>query len=156
MSFRRRRISARDQAARIRAAFPRFRAWAEGSTVRAEGDIQPSELSAVYRVGIEYELGLTPDVRVLSPAIKTRDDRTSIPHMYDQERLCLYMPWRREWSSCMPLGRAVIPWTAEWLFYYELWHVTGEWLGGGHETTPAGPYPEEREVIIDRNIRRHE
>ncbi|WP_179098563.1 hypothetical protein [Burkholderia pseudomallei] len=24
-----------------------------------------------------------------------------------------------------------IPWTAEWLWYYEYWRSTGKWVGGG-------------------------
>jgi hypothetical protein len=155
MPFRRRLISARDQAARLRAAFPGFRALARGSLVRAEGDITPTDLSATYRVEIQYKLGLSPDVRVLSPALYARTDDPFIPHMYYQDRLCLYLPGWREWSSSMPLGRVIVPWAAEWLFYYELWHATGEWLGGGHHISPAGPYPEEREVMIDGNTRRH-
>jgi hypothetical protein len=31
----------------------------------------------------------------------------------------------------MPLAMTVIPWISEWLYFYELWLVTGEWLGGG-------------------------
>ena len=27
-----------------------------------------------------------------------------------------------------------MPWVSLWLFFYEIWVVTGEWLGGGHDT----------------------
>jgi hypothetical protein len=155
MYARRRRISARDQAARLRAAFPGFRSQANGSVVTATGDIKPTALSATYRVEIRYDLGYSPDVRVIYPTLSAREDDPYIPHMYDQNRLCLFLPGRREWSSSMPLGRAIIPWAATWLFYYELWHATGEWLGGGHVTTPTGPYPDEQEVAIDANTRTH-
>jgi hypothetical protein len=30
------------------------------------------------------------------------------------------------------LAITVVPWISEWLIYYELWLVTGRWLGGGH------------------------
>jgi len=153
MPFKRRRISARDQAARLRAVFPGFRTSIAGPIMRAVGDIRPSDLSARYQIEILYELGFSPDVRVLSPGLSAREDEPYIPHMYDQDRLCLYLPGRREWSSAMPLGRVIIPWTATWLYYYELWHATGEWLGGGHGTAPTGPYPEEREIVIDENTR---
>ena len=46
--------------------------------------------------------------------------------MYDQERLCLYLPGSGEWSGGMSLAHTVIPWVSVWLFYYELWHATGE------------------------------
>lgn len=29
------------------------------------------------------------------------------------------------------LADTIIPWTVEWLYFYELWLATGEWLGGG-------------------------
>ena len=25
----------------------------------------------------------------------------------------------------------IVPWASLWLYYYEVWHATGEWLGGG-------------------------
>jgi hypothetical protein len=33
------------------------------------------------------------------------------------------------------LAITVVPWISEWLIYYELWLVTGRWLGGGHTST---------------------
>ena len=53
--------------------------------------------------------------------------------MYGQERLCLYLPGSGEWSSELPLGRTFLPWISLWLYFYEVWHATGEWLGGGLE-----------------------
>ena len=29
------------------------------------------------------------------------------------------------------ISNTIIPWTIEWLYFYELWLATGEWLGGG-------------------------
>jgi hypothetical protein len=37
----------------------------------------------------------------------------------------------------MFLADTVVPWTSEWLFFYEVWHATGLWLGGG--THPNRP-----------------
>ncbi len=37
-----------------------------------------------------------------------------------------------------PISRTIIPWAIEWLYYYEIWCVTGEWQGGGaHPTAKA-------------------
>ena len=33
----------------------------------------------------------------------------------------------------MFLSETIIPWAIEWLKYYELWRITGKWLGGGIE-----------------------
>lgn len=51
--------------------------------------------------------------------------------MYGQKTLCLYRPSKNEWDSPMSLADTVLPWTSLWLFYYEIWLATGEWLGGG-------------------------
>jgi hypothetical protein len=38
----------------------------------------------------------------------------------------------------MDLGDTIIPWSAEWLMYYELWLATdASWLGGGHSSSPT-------------------
>ena len=31
----------------------------------------------------------------------------------------------------MLLGNSVLLWASVWLFFYEVWTVTGKWLGGG-------------------------
>ena len=36
-----------------------------------------------------------------------------------------------EWSNKQLIADTTIPWAAEWLMYYELWHYDGVWLGGG-------------------------
>jgi hypothetical protein len=45
-------------------------------------------------------------------------------------------PAGREWTPADLLAETTIPWAAEWLHFYELWHLCGEWLGPGvgHES----------------------
>jgi hypothetical protein len=31
----------------------------------------------------------------------------------------------------MLIADSTIPWTAEWLIFYEIWKATGDWHGGG-------------------------
>lgn len=33
----------------------------------------------------------------------------------------------------MRLADTIVVWASEWLFFYESWLLTGDWLGGGHE-----------------------
>ena len=40
-----------------------------------------------------------------------------------------------EFNSSKLIANTIIPWTVEWLYYYELWLATGEWLGGGEHLT---------------------
>ena len=51
--------------------------------------------------------------------------------MYAQERLCVFHPSKNEWSARKLLTHTILPWTALWLYHYEMWHVTSEWHGGG-------------------------
>jgi hypothetical protein len=58
-----------------------------------------------------------------------------LPHIYNHGRrgtqLCLYLPMSGEWSAEMWLAETFVPWTVEWLKFFELWLVDGEWRGGG-------------------------
>ena len=114
-------------------AFPGFRSWVSGGKLVAEGDVQPSLLSARYRVRIEYAAGEPPEVRVPDPQLVCRPGADRIPHMYKQEILCLYLPCSGEWTPDLPIGHVHVPWISLWLLNYEMWHATGEWLGGGAE-----------------------
>jgi hypothetical protein len=109
----------------------------------AEGDITPTEISETYRVRIEYTPGEWPETFVVSPELVTRKKGVKIPHMYGQKELCLFLPLAREWRSDMPIATTIVPWASEWLHYYELWHLTGEWRGGGHEPDDKQPYRRE-------------
>ena len=127
-------LSAGEQYARMRILLPDFDCVTRsGKQLVAEGNVQPTALSVTYRVRIEYRGCKPPDVWVLSPPLVPREPGGRIPHMFRQERLCLYLPNTGQWSGDMVLAKVIVPWIALWLCYYEMWHATGEWLGGGHE-----------------------
>jgi hypothetical protein len=125
-------IGLREQAFYIRLRLPGFKTRLEGRTMVATGDIQPCALCETYNVRLEYRVWRPPKVEVLTPTLQQRDGE-KIPHMYGQKHLCLYLPGGGYWSPDQELARTIIPWAALWLNYYELWHATGKWLGGGHE-----------------------
>ena len=81
--------------------------------------------------------GPSPRVRVVDPSIPQPDDRVPVPHMYGQRELCLFHPDKGEFSLRSALAHTLIPWCAEWLFYYEVWRATGEWHGGGEHPREA-------------------
>lgn len=78
-----------------------------------------------------------PYVMVADPPIEPRPGGTydQIPHlMFDSDNpiksgLCLFDPDGREWSDADLISETTVKWASEWLHYYELWHLTGEWLG---------------------------
>jgi hypothetical protein len=78
----------------------------------------------MYQVEIRYKLTDCPKVRVLKPPLLAK-----APHRYGDGTLCLY--WYKEWiwRRHLLIAETIIPWTALWLLYYELWMDTGEWLG---------------------------
>jgi hypothetical protein len=93
------------------------------------GQLQPTSLSPSYTVSLTYKTGSPPKVHIRNPILDP-GLREALPHVYEGDRLCLYTPG--EWDESMWLSETIIPWTAEWLFHYEIWRATGRWEGGGH------------------------
>lgn len=85
---------------------------------------------------MRYHPAKPPSVRVLEPALETRNGEPP-PHLYRDGSLCLYFPRYREWNHTMWLLETTVPWTSEWLWHYELWLMTGHWHGGGTHGTPS-------------------
>ena len=63
-------------------------------------------------------------------------EKDDFPHKYHKDlkkqevQLCLNMPYEFDYS--LRIIDTIIPWTQEWLYFYEIWLTTGEWRGGGH------------------------
>ena len=120
------------QRAAVMGAFPHF-AWrvTRAGGLKWRGTLQPTPESPVYDVRIVHEPNVTPQVFVDRPVLR-RDAR----HRYPDGSLCLYWPNEWRWSPRESLAVTTIPWAALWLYYYELWCLTGEWLG---PSSPHGP-----------------
>ena len=96
------------------------------------GSIQPTELSPNYRIKIQYRGPQSPKVHVMEPSIHPK-----APHKYGDDSLCLFYPPDRSWEKQTIIAKTIIPWTAEWLIFYECWLETGNWLG--NEAPHKGP-----------------
>ncbi len=130
-SFKKKKISLLHQMHAIRENYP----LTETISINALqliwiGYLKPTPLSETYKVKVIYELGDSPKTWVLDPPLRKRGTE-DIPHMYSQERLCLFLPGEGSWRSDKYIAGTIIPWISEWLYFYEMWHVTGKWLGGG-------------------------
>lgn len=121
----------RRQKQALRDVYPSLKCEVNGTTLIVVGEVQPMPLSETYRVRIVYVFGQAPEAHVDEPALKSRDDGCPIPHVYEGPRPCLYLPGTGEWTGKEMIAETVIPWLLLWLFYYELWHATGRWDGGG-------------------------
>ena len=90
-----------------------------------QGTLQPTNGSPVYTIKMILP-AYYPSVWVLAPQLSP-----NAPHIYTEDQsLCLYYPSDRSWNRQKLLAETIVPWTAEWLYLYELWCVTGEWYGG--------------------------
>lgn len=115
--------------------FPKFQlSWNRGVALWI-GDLQPAPASETYTIKVRYALDSVPGVWVTSPELIDRPDGAKIPHVYEGKRLCLYLPGSGEWERTMFIAETIIPWASLWLYHYEVWHATGEWLGGGVHPT---------------------
>lgn len=90
--------------------------------------IRPTDTADEYEVRLEAEVGLAPEVFVESPEL-VPDADGRLPHVYPSGAICLHRVG--EWRAHMLYINTVIPWAAEWLFYYELWRASGTWCGDG-------------------------
>lgn len=104
--------------------FPTFKASFGRGKVTWRGTLQPREGSPVYRVSVTYKPGWPPEVRVISPRLDP-----DAPHVYPGGLLCLYWPKDKNWNCHKSMAETIIPWTAQWLLFYELCKDTGRWLG---------------------------
>jgi hypothetical protein len=121
------------QVAGLRSLFPVGKTRWTRNSVNWKGTLSPSAQGRLYGLELNYRLGEPPDVWVKSPNLKDLADGRSLPHVYSQEeqRLCLYVPGRKLWTPRKSVAATLLPWAALWLYYFELWLVTDEWLGLG-------------------------
>lgn len=125
------RLSVATQNLLIQQNFPQFKfAFQNGSGVW-RGSLQPSPISPVYEVLLKYNVGRLPKVWITNPTLNPE-----APHRYKDLSLCLY--WYKEWPWAYDrdISKTIIPWTAFWLYYYEIWLDTGEWLA---KSAPHAP-----------------
>ena len=88
-------------------------------------------MSDNYHIKIIYSLLTSPKVFLVSPQLVKRHDADKIPHTYYDGYLCLYFPKAKQFTRDMLISKTIVPWTSLWLYYYEVWHATGHWIGGG-------------------------
>jgi len=123
------------QAAALRSAYPEGECDIEKrKKLLWDGKVRPTPISQEYTVSLTWELGWAPKVWIIGDKLQKLDD-SNFPHIFEIDkakkmvRLCLYR--YQEFSSYKYLSKTIIPWTIEWLYFYEIWLATGEWCGGG-------------------------
>lgn len=120
-----------EQMAAIKRNYINFTTSIERDSLLIKGELQPTSRSDVYTVEIIYHFRKRPIVNILKPVLIKNFKGEDIPHVYSGEKLCLYQPKYNQFKFSDLLSATIIPWTSLWLYHYEVWHVTGDWLGGG-------------------------
>lgn len=99
-----------------------------------KGKLKSSPLGDEYLVKVSYTNCKHPKIYVLEPKeLKLPEGEDKLEHVYDHKKqmLCLYYPKAKEWDDTKTIASTILPWTIEWLYHYEMWVITGDWLGGG-------------------------
>ncbi len=128
------------QATHIRHRFPQFACRIQQGCAIWRGALQPRLTSPLYQVEISYKQKKLPKVRVISPPLAA-----NAPHLYSDGTLCLYWPKEWRWQPDTLIAETILPWTASWLYYYELWLDTDQWLA------PSSHDPVNEELICRRD-----
>jgi hypothetical protein len=115
--------------------FPGFSVFTARNRLRCTGVLRPTPISDAYTVQLEYDPPARPRVCVLRPELRLAEGKTKLPHVFAEGDLCLHL--RGEWRPDQKISEFIIPWISFWLYFYEVWLETGEWLGGGHEPNGA-------------------
>lgn len=153
-------LTIQEQDRRIRQVFPAFKQTLNANWMAVwEGPLTP--IMRRYRVRVVYfrrrffdGWSLENDyaaVQVVDPVIglDPRGTGQLPPHIYlnrnDPQcpRLCLYDPKEKLWTPEEHIADTIIPWTIDWLFFFEGWLATGTWEGGGR-------HPERRSQLCPR------
>jgi hypothetical protein len=133
--FDKRRLTLAQQSYYMSVDYPGFTARNIKTAIEWVGSITPTPMSGTYLVRIYYKIPDRPEVTVLSPELSIAPGHKHLPHTFppDWKKLCLYMS--PDWNAQKPVNW-IVPWIALWLYFYEIWRLTGAWLGEGHEPSP--------------------
>lgn len=110
----------------------------DNSSKRIDMDflIKSTNTNMEYTIKIKYDnLYKMPNVFLLKDNLPTRLDE-NIPHIYGTStirgkeylKLCTFYPGE-DWNNKMILATTVFLWAIEWIYFYELWIVSGQWCG---------------------------
>ena len=108
----------------MKSKFSQFQHKQKDGNIIFTGNLFIKSELPIYNVSIEYRGNLRPVVKVNSPAL-VEDS----PHLHSDNSLCLYHPNNFKWSSDKLIAKEIMQWTIAWIYFYEYWLQTGEWIG---------------------------
>lgn len=114
----------------IEKKYPGFKCKWLSNRMVCIGILKPTDLSREYTIEVSYSLESPPIVKIINPELIALKDK-KIPHIYKDGSLCLFYFKNKEWTRQNLISETILPWTSLWLYYYEIWLATGQWLGNG-------------------------
>lgn len=93
--------------------------------LKCRGVIKPTSSSINYAFLIDYNYLGSPKTYITDPNIKY----DSKIHLYKDKSLCLYDCREDPWNHTKHISDTIIPWISEWIVYYEIYKLTGIWIG---------------------------
>ena len=133
--FNNKKITLPIQGLLLKSTYPESKIFIKNNCLIWYGEIKPTPFSHVYKIKIICNRGKKPKIFLCGEHIEGIE-KNDFPHNYHKDKkkqevhLCLNMP--HEFNYSLRIVDTIIPWTQEWLFYYEIWLITGQWRGGGH------------------------
>jgi hypothetical protein len=109
----------------MKSLYPQFHASSRRmDEIEFVGDIHVKPELPIYTISITFRGDLRPIVKILNP--ECVEDS---PHLYKDKSLCLYHRNNYHWASGKLIAKDILPWTAAWIYFYEVWKQTGTWYG---------------------------
>lgn len=127
-----RKISAYAQLCRLKHDFPE----SEGRMLSSRSfvwtyTVQPQTYSDFYNIEIRYNDSWSYPKVFVKTKLSLYPGAQELPHVFNHQKQQICLNYDREWNKSLPISTYYVPWASEWLFYYESWVITGDWLGGG-------------------------
>jgi hypothetical protein len=110
--------------------------FVQGKELIFRTELSPSTFSRTYACELHVRPGKAhPSMIIVAPDLYHLAGGRKVPHIYPYAgkgvRLCLWTPRLKEWNWHMKLSDTYIPWTLRWLWYFEDWLQSDDWVGGG-------------------------
>ncbi|GAB6393802.1 MAG: hypothetical protein MdMp024_0114 [Bacteroidales bacterium] len=103
--------------------FPDFKHYKKGNNVVFIGNLFVAPEIPIYTVSIECSVDNPPAVKEKKPVL-----HKNAPHTFTDNSLCLYHWSNFKWDNRKLITNEIIHWTIAWIYFYEYWLQTGEWI----------------------------
>lgn len=139
------------QIAAMRSRFPQFSAKRKAESVVFTGELMVKPDLPIYTVSVEYRMYGSPIVRVLKPELVSPCKHLYKDKVTGERSLCLYHSANFHWRNDRLVAKEIMEWTIAWIYFYEYWLQTGEWVG------PEVPHEGSKSMIgneVKENVKR--